>query len=315
MLVVVNAGDVLPRDFDLDGLLDLAVLANPVGGPNRTLQIYRGSAPWQFELAQVRRIGFSANLLGIDLDNAGSDEIILADSTNRVVQVFRLHSDAFSLVQEIYIGSWVGKLDLWDVDTDGLDDVVVWGLQGSGYAVLRNLGTGRLEEAESLFLALRASAPQLVADLDNDGLAEVIASEAIYSHPFLRNVESTGSWSTEPALRLESNAAVLGPGQALRAALALRGGRHQVAVDLYIGALLPDGSWVFLSPLGWTHELAPFAPGLQIGPCVAWTDIWEVEGEVPVDLAPGKYELWAAVTRTGTLALLDRDHLELEVLP
>jgi hypothetical protein len=221
----------------------------------------------------------------------------------------------FSLIQEIYVGSLPGKLNLWDVDGDGFNDVMVWGRQGSGYAVIRNLGTGRLEEAESFFLAYEAGSPRLVSDLDNDGRIEAIASEAIFSHPFLRIVESTGSWSSTPALSLESNAPVLRPGETFQASLALRGGRHEATSDLFIGALLANESWFFLSPYGWTQELAPYVRGIQSGPCASWIDVWDVEGELPADLLPGRYELWAAVTQTGSQRLLDLDHIELEVVP
>lgn len=169
--------------FDADPFDDLIVLGTDATGV--TGRFLRGDGEGGLDRARTIGVyGCSAYPISGDLGDDGRDDLVFATCTNSLL-IFRAAGDGFAAPFEVPIGVAVRQTTITDVDGDGLRDLLVLGVDGSGRPALSFAQSLPDQSLAPAFLtpmtapALPTFAPSLMAAarVERDGHFEVVLAE------------------------------------------------------------------------------------------------------------------------------------------
>ncbi|HEY5745143.1 MAG TPA: FG-GAP-like repeat-containing protein, partial [Chryseolinea sp.] len=182
-------------DLDNDGWLDIAMnaMAETISGEGSAL--YRSDGHGNFEKKFALPMVFTdANLATGDYDNDGDLDVAVSgwrgnDDLGALLKVYR-NDGAWTFAEAVgdFKGIIGGDLNWADMDTDGDLDLVVSGDQRGAwssipttrvYEIKKGIFTG--VENNSFLYRPDGSGSAVVADLDNDGVADVATSNGYYA--------------------------------------------------------------------------------------------------------------------------------------
>jgi hypothetical protein len=189
-------------DWDLDGVMDLALF----GGQSPGVVLLRGalapSAPGGFSLSTIGTLSQFSAYDGVvaDLNRDGAQDLAVVDNF-RTLRVYRGALDAsgrpvlgsFPLVNDYVLpaATAVSDVAVADFDEDGALDIVL-STGANDVAVLRNRGGGEFEPP-SLYGVQGASRQVLVVDVDRDGIQDIVVShEGVSTKTILRGLGASG---------------------------------------------------------------------------------------------------------------------------
>jgi len=170
-------------DFTGDGRDDYALSLSQVYAWKRA-RFYAATATGWRDVTKETGLPTDATIRFVDL--TGNGRLDATASQRRTGGVFvgdgRGHftraaaSDAVKVFRTVIGGCYTTPQKVADFDGDGVPDVVTYQPRvGTGAAVLRGTGAGRFDAV----LRTNASSGQAVADLNNDGLLDVVSSGGV----------------------------------------------------------------------------------------------------------------------------------------
>jgi hypothetical protein len=204
-------------DFDGDGRLDLAV-ATPGG-----IALLRGDGSGRFALAANLEVEALSSFVAADVDGDGRDDLVIVppgQASGSMVSVrlsrgdFSFEPERTTVITDAYLG--VEAVTAADVDGDGIVDLVVRPGKG-GPRIWKGSGDGTFTLTPEILTGYAISTP-LVADLDGDGLAEVIygIEYSPYVYPLALEIQHNDGggkfhvWTPEPQMTRQVQGPFLG---------------------------------------------------------------------------------------------------------
>jgi len=196
-------------DLDGDGKLDL------IGtNDNNYLSIFRNTAT----VGKMSASSFASELrvpTGIrpysvaagDLDGDGKIDLVVANNTDGTVSILHNTSEiggiVFQSIGDLPCGGFPQGVAIADIDGDGKPDVIV-SSQDGGIAVLRNQSVGDSLAFSSAvyFMPPNGCGGMAVADLDGDGLPDIVAANGYSTVSVFRNTSAPGNIAFAPSTDL-----------------------------------------------------------------------------------------------------------------
>jgi hypothetical protein len=164
--------DLIPFDFDRDGIADLAVLSST------SIHLASAAPGGGFQPALDRELpgGAFQTLAGGDFTGDGEPDLAIADLASRRAIIAAVdRAGAVAKVSERGIGQLAWRLAPLEFDGDGHLDLAVADQVSPEVVLLPRPGTG--QPAASLRLAVGSGQSALeAADLDGDGVADVVVA-------------------------------------------------------------------------------------------------------------------------------------------
>lgn len=178
-------------DLDNDGNLDV-VVGHSIACyqapciPARSITVMRGRGDGTFQTARVIDVGSDTAAIGVgDFNRDAFSDLVLASSSSRVHVLLGKGDGTFAqqtltLIPENNIGMDNTDIDVADVNTDLIDDVVVaLALNGSKTVILIGNGDGSFREPHFIQEpSIRIPQYQAVADYNGDGRLDLALSLA-----------------------------------------------------------------------------------------------------------------------------------------
>jgi cysteine-rich repeat protein len=163
-------------DLDSDGSQDLVVAG--LASSNLSLLFNNGSAVFtETEVVLEPQFFFGASpfaALAADFDNDDDDDLLVADSASPTMLLLRNDEGALALETSVALGFGQGQLAAGDLDGDQLLDFVSTTFGGAGVSAAFNGGGGIFGNVSPGIVDGPSGA--VIADLNNDGRADVITS-------------------------------------------------------------------------------------------------------------------------------------------
>lgn len=208
--------DLCACDFDLDGKVDIA--ASKVSSDALDLQIYQNNSTSNSISFQQRNLGTNPELsvasptLYIkcgDLNGDGKPDLITSrfGSTRNEVFVFRNTSTVgqiqFAFKKSIFLngGDFAENLNIRDIDLDGKPEIVVTNTNNNFISIFKNTSTTtsinfEFQPDRVEVTGFNSTNALEIADLDNDGLPEIVVAPLFESNiAILKNTSAPGSFS------------------------------------------------------------------------------------------------------------------------
>lgn len=167
-------------DWDVDGNLDIAVATGDVDGSDTNLVMYRGDGTGHFTYVAQRDLPRFTPILHVaDFNEDGRPDLVGSqpnvDADELLVMI---NTGAFTFdLRPLKVGFRMGTLEVTDANRDGHMDILV--PLGHGQLVIA-LGDGAgnfptiLPPGNEQFPAPRGASTSALADVDNDGLADLL---------------------------------------------------------------------------------------------------------------------------------------------
>jgi hypothetical protein len=200
-----NPYDVAIADLDGDGKPDVVVTDEFSGA----FSVYRNTST-NGDISFAQRADFAtgngpAGIAVGDIDGDGKLDLVVANSSNNTVSVYRNTSTngsiSFAPRVDFATGSEPFGLAIGDIDGDGKPDIVVTNWQDSTVSVLRNMSSsGSISFASKVNFASGTNPHgAAIGDLDGDGKPDVVVTNGVGNTVSVyRNVSTSGSIQLAP---------------------------------------------------------------------------------------------------------------------
>jgi len=196
---------VIVADFDGDGHLD--IMAPPLdsfGG-----SVWYGDGAGGFTMMAISFDGFPVGFATADLDGDGHADLVVGVASPAELQVMLAGARGSFTSTRYTSGVAGGRILLGDLDRDGKLDIVDDRRDGS-VAILRGMGGSAFAAATPLTVSASPPIELALADLDGDGVLDLVAASELANSVLVLRGDGTGGFgAAEPYAVSGPNAVIV----------------------------------------------------------------------------------------------------------